>query len=126
MASTTLKIPELSGMAFEGLSGNEDLSYLCLLGKVLVPKPLNRSTVTAIICNAWRTRDSPKRGLLHGADERPSGLPMADTLGSTTTPQLAYSTLQHLTLKRKSLGDDDLPTRYPKLLNLKRDADHGI
>ncbi|KAL7183947.1 hypothetical protein ACSBR2_026173 [Camellia fascicularis] len=54
MASTTLETPELDGMALEGSGENEDLSHLCLLGKVLAPKPLNRNAVTNIIRNAWR------------------------------------------------------------------------
>ncbi|KAL7193857.1 hypothetical protein ACSBR2_025486 [Camellia fascicularis] len=56
MASNIMEPLELDGLALEGSGENEDLSHLCLTGKVLAPKPLNRNAVTTIIHNAWRTQ----------------------------------------------------------------------
>ncbi|KAL7194450.1 hypothetical protein ACSBR1_034799 [Camellia fascicularis] len=56
MVSNIIELLEFDALALEGSGENEDLSHICLLGKELAPKPLNRSAVITIIRNAWRTR----------------------------------------------------------------------
>ncbi|KAL7193849.1 hypothetical protein ACSBR2_025478 [Camellia fascicularis] len=56
MVSNIMEPLELDGLALEGSGENEDLSHLCLTGKVLASKPLNRNAVTTIIHNVWRTQ----------------------------------------------------------------------
>ncbi|KAI8004578.1 hypothetical protein LOK49_LG08G00817 [Camellia lanceoleosa] len=38
----------------EGFGENVDVSHLCLLGRILAPKPLNRQAVIKIVQGAWR------------------------------------------------------------------------
>ncbi|KAL7208012.1 hypothetical protein ACSBR1_029880 [Camellia fascicularis] len=40
----------------EGSGKNVDVSHLCLLGRILAPKPLNRQAVIKIVQRAWRPR----------------------------------------------------------------------
>ncbi|KAL7205507.1 hypothetical protein ACSBR2_018444 [Camellia fascicularis] len=40
----------------EGLDKNVDVSNLCIVGKILAPKNLNKTTVLNIIQGAWKTR----------------------------------------------------------------------
>ncbi|KAI8005103.1 hypothetical protein LOK49_LG08G00439 [Camellia lanceoleosa] len=57
LASSSSSLGESSGLLLEEGSGeNEDLSHLCLVGKILAPKTLNKGAVTTIIQAAWRIR----------------------------------------------------------------------
>lgn len=40
----------------EGMDESVDNSNLCLIGKILVPKLLNKQAVSRIILGAWKTR----------------------------------------------------------------------
>ncbi|KAL7213007.1 hypothetical protein ACSBR2_015666 [Camellia fascicularis] len=48
------EIADASGQ--EGSGESEDISNLCLIGKLLAPKTLNKAAVAKIIRAAWRTR----------------------------------------------------------------------
>lgn len=54
MASQAIHLDDLEGI--EGSGENVDISPLCLLGKILAPKKLNRTGVTNILQGTWRPR----------------------------------------------------------------------
>ncbi|KAL7254106.1 hypothetical protein ACSBR1_008495 [Camellia fascicularis] len=54
MASQSIHLDDLEGV--EGSGENVDISPLCLIGKILAPKRLNRTGVANILQGAWRPR----------------------------------------------------------------------